>query len=130
ATPYLAAGKPVLNAEYTQDGETTAKFCPADTAAGIIGALFDVDLDGSTYTPCAPLGQTTSGGIGGSSTGSGTSSGVGSTTTAGTNPANKKGTNKRHKKRGKHDKAANMKRAAGGALVALARVLGHVAQER
>ena len=73
------AGKPVLNAEYTQDGETTAKFCPADTAAGIIGALFDVDLDGNTYTPCAPVGQTTSGGIGGGGgAAGGTSSGVGS----------------------------------------------------
>jgi Glycoside-hydrolase family GH114 len=134
ATAYLAAGKPVLNAEYTQDGETTAKFCPADAAAGIIGALFDVDLGGSTYTPCAPVGQTMSGGIGGgggASTGSGgTSSGAGGATTAGTNPANKKGTNKRHKKHKKHDKAANVRGAAGGALVALARVLGHVAKER
>ena len=32
ATPYLRAGKPVLNAEYTQDGETTARFCAADLA--------------------------------------------------------------------------------------------------
>jgi hypothetical protein len=86
-TPYLAAGKPVLNAEYTQDGEATAKFCPADTAAGIIGALFDVALGGQTYAPCAPVGQTTSGatGVGGGPpTGSGTgstSSGVGSGTT-------------------------------------------------
>lgn len=54
ATAYLAAGKPVLNAEYTQDGETTAKFCSADIAAGITGALFDVNLDGATYQPCAP----------------------------------------------------------------------------
>jgi Glycoside-hydrolase family GH114 len=130
ATPYLAAGKPVLNAEYTQDGETTAKFCPADTAAGIIGALFDVNLDGSTYTPCAPVGKTTSGGIGGTAIGSGgTSSGVGSATGAGTNPATKKGTNKRHKKRGKH-KAANLRGAVGGALVAVARVWGHPARER
>ncbi len=130
ATPYLAAGKPVLNAEYTQDGETTAKFCPADTAAGIIGALFDVDLDGNTYTPCAPVGQTTSGGIGGTATGSGgTSSGAGSATTAGTNPATKKGTNKRHKKPKKH-KTANLRGAVGGALVAVARVWGHAAKER
>jgi hypothetical protein len=54
ATPYLRAGKPVLNAEYTEDGETTAKFCAADLAAGITGALFDVDLGGKTYRPCAP----------------------------------------------------------------------------
>ncbi|MGA2012723.1 MAG: endo alpha-1,4 polygalactosaminidase [Solirubrobacteraceae bacterium] len=49
---YLAAGKPVLNAEYTQDGETTATFCSADDAWGIWGALFDVDLNGSTYQVC------------------------------------------------------------------------------
>jgi hypothetical protein len=54
ATAYLAAGKPVLNAEYTQDGETTAKFCSANIAARLTGALFDVNLDGSTYQPCAP----------------------------------------------------------------------------
>jgi hypothetical protein len=53
ATPYLAAGKPVLDAEYTQDGETTARFCAADLAAGITGALFDVDLGGQSYAPCA-----------------------------------------------------------------------------
>jgi hypothetical protein len=52
ATAYLAAGKPVLNAEYTQDKETTAKFCSADESAGITGALFDVNLDGGTYEPC------------------------------------------------------------------------------
>jgi Glycoside-hydrolase family GH114 len=54
ATPYLRAGKPVLNAEYVEDGETSAKFCPADVAAGIAGALFNVDLNGKTYRPCAP----------------------------------------------------------------------------
>lgn len=52
ATAYLSAGKPVLNAEYTQDGETTAKFCSSDEAAGITGALFDVSLSGTTYEPC------------------------------------------------------------------------------
>ena len=56
ATPYLNAGKPVLNAEYIEDGETTAKFCSADVAAGITGALFNVDLNGKTYKPCAPAG--------------------------------------------------------------------------
>ena len=56
ASAYLAAGKPVLNAEYTQDGETTSKFCAADTAAGITGALFSVELSGGTYQPCAPAG--------------------------------------------------------------------------
>ena len=54
ATPYLRARKPVLNAEYVEDGETTAQFCAADVAAGISGALFGVDLDGGTYEPCAP----------------------------------------------------------------------------
>jgi hypothetical protein len=54
ATAYLALGKPVLNAEYTQDSETTAKFCAADIAAGIAGALFDVNLSSGTYQPCAP----------------------------------------------------------------------------
>ena len=58
ASAYLAAGKPVLNAEYTQDGETTAKFCSADIAAGIAGALFDVNLSGGTYQPCAPANAT------------------------------------------------------------------------
>lgn len=59
ATSYLAAHKPVLNAEYTQDGETTAKFCAADTAAGITGALFSVSLSGGTYAPCAPSATVT-----------------------------------------------------------------------
>jgi hypothetical protein len=54
-TPYLKQGKPVLNAEYVQDGETTAKFCANDVAAGITGALFSVDLNNATdYAPCAP----------------------------------------------------------------------------
>jgi hypothetical protein len=52
-TPYLKRGKPVLNAEYTADGETTATFCPADRRAGIAGALFNVALDGRLYVPCA-----------------------------------------------------------------------------
>ena len=57
ATPYLKAGKPVLNAEYTEDGEMSAKFCSSDVAAGITGALFNVDLNGKTYIPCAPVGR-------------------------------------------------------------------------
>jgi len=116
-TPYLGAGKPVLNAEYTQDGETTAKFCAADTAAGIIGALFDVGLDGATYTPCAPVGQTTSGGIGGSpSSGASPAGGV---TTGGGKPTTKKGSNKKHKR---HNTGNNLKGAVGGALAELSRV--------
>ena len=61
ATPYLHAGKPVLNAEYVEDGETPAKFCPADVAVGITGALFNVDLNGKTYVPCAPRGGNSEG---------------------------------------------------------------------
>jgi Glycoside-hydrolase family GH114 len=50
--PYLNAHKPVLNAEYIEDGETLSKFCPTDHAAGIYGALFTVNLDGSHYQVC------------------------------------------------------------------------------
>ncbi len=74
ATAYLKAGKPVLNAEYTSDGETTSKFCSADVADGITGALFDLNLDGQTYQPCAAVGATSPGGTG---TGGGTGSGTG-----------------------------------------------------
>ena len=58
ATAYLAAHKPVLNAEYVEDGETTTKFCSADITAGITGALFSVNLSGGTYQPCAPAAAT------------------------------------------------------------------------
>ena len=69
ATPYLSAGKPVLNAEYTQDSETTSKFCPSDVAAGISGALFDVNLAGGTYSPCQTgTGYAYSGPAGGGTT--------------------------------------------------------------
>ena len=47
--PYLSAGKPVLNAEYNL---STSQFCAADNNAGIMGALYSVNLDGSTYQPC------------------------------------------------------------------------------
>jgi hypothetical protein len=47
--PYLRAGKPVLNAEYNLPA---SQFCPADNRAGIMGALYNVNLDGSTYQPC------------------------------------------------------------------------------
>ena len=50
--PYTAAGKPVWDAEYTDDGETTAAFCSKDAAAGIVGALFSLNLDGSSFSPC------------------------------------------------------------------------------
>jgi hypothetical protein len=52
-TPYTAAQKPAWNAEYQDDGETTAKFCAADVKAGIAGALFSLGLDGSLFEPCA-----------------------------------------------------------------------------
>jgi hypothetical protein len=47
--PYLAEGKPVLNAEYSL---STSSFCGADTALGIMGARFDLELDGKTFEPC------------------------------------------------------------------------------
>jgi Glycoside-hydrolase family GH114 len=45
--PYLAAGKPVLNAEYS-----ASSFCAADNAAGIMGARFSLELNGTTFEPC------------------------------------------------------------------------------
>jgi hypothetical protein len=51
--PYPAANKPAWNAEYTEDGATTASFCAADVGAGIVGALYAIDLDGSLFQPCA-----------------------------------------------------------------------------
>ena len=50
--PYTDANKPVWNAEYTDDGETTAKFCSDDVTAGIVGALFSLALDGKEFEPC------------------------------------------------------------------------------
>jgi hypothetical protein len=47
--PYLSDNKPVLNAEYNLQ---TSQFCPADQSAGIMGALFNLDLDGNTFQPC------------------------------------------------------------------------------
>ncbi|MDP8999526.1 MAG: endo alpha-1,4 polygalactosaminidase [Myxococcota bacterium] len=47
--PYTAANKPVWNAEYM--GGTT--FCNADVNAGIVGALFALNLDGSVFQPCS-----------------------------------------------------------------------------
>jgi hypothetical protein len=48
-SPYLAAGQPVLNAEYRL---SRARFCAADQAAGIMGARFNLALNGVTYEPC------------------------------------------------------------------------------
>jgi len=47
--PYLSAGKPVLNAEYKL---ATKKFCAADEAAGIMGARFNLALNGRKFQPC------------------------------------------------------------------------------
>jgi hypothetical protein len=47
--PYLAAGKPVLNAEYRLK---TKKFCAADEALGIMGARYNLALNGKRYQPC------------------------------------------------------------------------------
>jgi len=48
--PYLRAGKPVLNAEYS--GSLYPAFCTADERAGIMGALYGLALDGRVYKPC------------------------------------------------------------------------------
>ena len=47
--PYLAAGEPVLNAEY--HGKLS-KFCPADDAVGIIGVRFGLSLNGKRFEAC------------------------------------------------------------------------------
>jgi len=47
--PYLAADKPVLNAEYQQ---SNARFCPPDEAAGIMGVRFAKSLNGKKFLPC------------------------------------------------------------------------------
>jgi hypothetical protein len=47
---YLNAGKPVLDAEY--EASLYPSFCTADQAAGIMGALYALALDGSVYEPC------------------------------------------------------------------------------
>jgi len=46
---YLRHGKPVLNAEYSLP---TSRFCAADDAAGIMGARFNLELNGRRYEPC------------------------------------------------------------------------------
>jgi hypothetical protein len=47
--PYIAAGKPVLNAEYHL---SNPRFCAADEAAGMMGARYNLALNGKTFTPC------------------------------------------------------------------------------
>jgi hypothetical protein len=46
---YLRAGKPVLDAEYLLP---TTRFCAADQRAGIMGAQYDLALDGRRFSPC------------------------------------------------------------------------------
>jgi hypothetical protein len=48
-TPYLSAGKPVIDAEYRLRG---SRFCAADAALGIVGARFNLALDGRRFEPC------------------------------------------------------------------------------
>jgi hypothetical protein len=47
---YLQAHKPVLNAEYERS--LYPAFCAADRRAGIMGALYDLALDGRLFKPC------------------------------------------------------------------------------
>ncbi len=47
--PYLAAGKPVINAEYRL---ATKRFCAADVAAGMMGARYNLKLNGKRFQPC------------------------------------------------------------------------------
>ena len=46
---YVAAGKPVFQAEYYL---ATSKFCPADNANNFNGVRFDINLDDKTFEPC------------------------------------------------------------------------------
>jgi hypothetical protein len=47
--PYLEAGKPVIDAEYKL---RDSRFCAADETLGIVGARFNLALDGKRYEPC------------------------------------------------------------------------------
>jgi hypothetical protein len=46
---YLRAGKPVIDAEYKLKN---SRFCAADTSAGIVGARFNLALNGKRFEPC------------------------------------------------------------------------------
>lgn len=46
---YLDAGKPVLDAEYRLP---PSRFCAADERAWIMGARFNLELNGAVYEPC------------------------------------------------------------------------------
>jgi hypothetical protein len=47
--PYLAAGEPVLNAEYRL---AKAKFCAADEALRMMGVRYALSLNGNRFEPC------------------------------------------------------------------------------
>jgi len=47
--PYIEAGKPVIDAEYKLK---TKRFCAADVVAGIVGARFNLALNGKRFEPC------------------------------------------------------------------------------
>lgn len=47
--PYLAAGKPVLDAEYRLP---TGRFCRHDRGLGIMAARYNLALNGRVYEPC------------------------------------------------------------------------------
>jgi hypothetical protein len=49
-SPFIKAGKPVLNAEYRDN----RGFCAADRRAGFDGVAFDLALDGRRFLPCGP----------------------------------------------------------------------------
>jgi hypothetical protein len=48
--PYLKAGKPVMNAEYKRS--LYPGFCTSDEHAGIMGALYNLALNGRLYRVC------------------------------------------------------------------------------
>ena len=58
--PYVSAGKPVLDAEY--QASLHPGFCASDQAAGIMGALYPLALDGSAWQPCFGPSPLTPGG--------------------------------------------------------------------
>jgi hypothetical protein len=47
--PYLSAGKPVLDAEYSLP---RGRFCSADRRIGVMAARYNLSLDGRVYRPC------------------------------------------------------------------------------
>lgn len=47
--PYIAAGEPVLNAEYKL---ARSRFCASDATAGIMGARYNLALNGRRFEPC------------------------------------------------------------------------------